>query len=69
MTNIIMHQSKNFQNLNLFSTFVVSKSLELMMDDGKKKDGVESVSVLKLFIDSQPISIHTSDTADNSNDI
>ena len=39
-----------------------------MMDDGKKKDGVESVSVLLLFIDSQPISIHTSDTADNSND-
>ena len=38
-----------------------------MMDDGEEERGVESVSVLLLFIDSQPISIHTSDTADNSN--
>ena len=37
-----------------------------MMEDDRE---FESVSVLLLFIDSQPISIHTSDTADNSNDI
>ena len=39
-----------------------------MMDDGEEERGVESVSVLLLFIDSQPIRIHTSDTTDNSND-